>query len=154
MSHAWPEGCWKSLRRSAVCERERWQQLVKARGSALLHSSSRSSSLQMQALRWLFMKGRQPRVQTALNTVSATDSQAAGKEEIRQSGAGSGGHWQAEPCAESCGIAVGNMDCFSLGIVFVQTQKLPSAKKWHQLPSLPATSLRLFCLMDHLQHCN
>lgn len=52
-------------------------------GSALLHSSSRSSSLQMQALRWLFMKGRQPRVQTALNTVSATDSQAVGKEEIR-----------------------------------------------------------------------
>lgn len=29
------------------------------------------------------MKGRQPRVQTALNTVSATDSQAVGKEEIR-----------------------------------------------------------------------
>lgn len=47
-------------------------------GFGVLHSSSRSSSLQVQALLWLFMKGRQPRVQTALNTVSATDSQAAG----------------------------------------------------------------------------
>lgn len=37
----------------------------------------------MQALLWLFMKGRQPRVQTALNTVSATDSQAVEKEKIR-----------------------------------------------------------------------
>lgn len=52
--------------------------------SALPHNSSRSSSLQMQALLWLFMKGRQPRVQTALNTVSAMDSQAAGREKIRQ----------------------------------------------------------------------
>lgn len=51
--------------------------------SALPHNSSRSSSLQMQALLWLFMKGRQPRVQTALNTVSATDSQAAEEEKTR-----------------------------------------------------------------------
>lgn len=48
--------------------------------AAFPHSSSRSSSLQMQALLWLFMKGRQPRVQTALNTVSAMDSQAVGKD--------------------------------------------------------------------------
>lgn len=52
------------------------------RAAALPHSSSRSSSLQMQALLWLFMKGRQPRVQTALNTVSAMDSQAVGKDRM------------------------------------------------------------------------
>lgn len=61
-----------------------WQQAHGGRASALPHNSSRSSSLQMQALLWLFMKGRQPRVQTALNTVSAMDSQAAEKEKIRQ----------------------------------------------------------------------
>lgn len=60
----------------AVSERGRWAAGSCQPGSALPHSSSRSSSLQMQALLWLFMKGRQPRVQTALNTVSATDSQA------------------------------------------------------------------------------
>lgn len=58
-----------------------WQQLLET-VAALPHSSSRSSSLQMQALLWLFMKGRQPRVQTALNTVSAMDSQAVEKERM------------------------------------------------------------------------
>lgn len=40
------------------------------------HNSSFSSSAQMQAARWLFIKGRQPKVHTVLNTVSARESQA------------------------------------------------------------------------------
>lgn len=44
--------------------------------SPLPHNSSFSSSAQMQAARWLFIKGRQPKVHTVLNTVSARESQA------------------------------------------------------------------------------
>lgn len=43
------------------------------------HNSSCSSSLQMHALLWLFMKGRQPKVRTILYTVWATESHAAAK---------------------------------------------------------------------------
>lgn len=59
----------------------------------------------MQALLWLFMKGRQPRVQTALNTVSATDSQAAEEEKIRQvsnSRSRVSEGWVEAPWPESC----------------------------------------------------
>lgn len=44
--------------------------------SPLSHNSTFSSSAQMQAARWLFIKGRQPKVHTVLNTVSARESQA------------------------------------------------------------------------------
>lgn len=53
--------------------------LKTGKGSPLPHNSSFSSSAQMQAARWLFIKGRQPKVHTVLNTVSARESQATWK---------------------------------------------------------------------------
>lgn len=80
----WCPNCWKnewvtltwrltSRRLTAVVS-------LKTRKESLLpHNSSFSSSAQMQAARWLFIKGRQPKVHTVLNTVSTRESQATWK---------------------------------------------------------------------------